>query len=125
MKDTRFLYSIATLAIGSILAIFVGFATGTLPKSAHQDMRVAPATFATTPAKKDCDCCSKMTPEALATFRKRSEALQEQRVTYQKAAKLITQYGREEGLRRLRQSHPEIAEHLEHFTDKDTVVEKH
>ena len=124
MKDTRFLYSIATLAIGSILSIFVGLATGMLPKSVPRCVRVAPATFGTTLAKKDCDCCSKMSPQELAAFRMRSEALKKRRVAYQKAAKLIAQYGREEGLRRIKQFAPEIAEQLENFTEKYTVAQE-
>ena len=125
MKDTYFLYSVATLAIGSILAIFVSLATGTLPKSTPRDGRVAPAVLLTTPAKKDCDCCNEMTAEELAASRERIASLKQQRLAYQKATELIKQYGLEEGLRRLKKSHPEIAEHLEYFTEKDTIAEKH
>ena len=125
MKDTYFLYSIATLAIGSILAIFVSLATGTLPKLTPRDGRVAPAVFLTTPAKKDCDCCNEMTAEEVAASRERIASLKKQRLAYQRASELIQQYGLKEGLRRVKEFAPEIAEHLEHFTEKDTVAEKH
>ncbi|MYB92658.1 hypothetical protein F4167_10995 [Candidatus Poribacteria bacterium] len=119
MKDTHFLYSIATLAIGSILAIFVSLATGTLPTSTP---RSASADFATTPAKKDCECCTGMTEAEKKAYRERTEKLQKQRQTYQKAVKLILKHGRPEALRRLKHSDPEIAEQLERFTVKDAAT---
>ena len=122
MKDTHFLYSIATLAVGSILAIFISFATGTLPTATPRE---ASAVRATTPTKKDCDCCAEMTPEELVASREQLAALREQRAAYQKATELIKQHGLEEGLRRIKQSHPEIAEQLEHFTEKYTVAQEH
>ena len=66
MKDTHFLYSVATLAIGSILAIFVGLATGSLPTSIPRE---ASAVIATTSITKDCNCCSDMSAEDLAASR--------------------------------------------------------
>ena len=125
MKDTHFLYSIATLAIGSILAIFVGLATGSLPTSIPREAREVSDAIATTPTKKDCDCCSKMSPQRLTAFRKRTEARRQQRTAYKKATELVKQYGFEEGIRRLKQFHPEILEQLEQFTEKDTVAEEH
>ncbi len=122
MKDTHFLYSIATLAIGSIIAIFVGLATGSLPTSIQREV---PAVLATIPAKKDCDCCNEMTAEEVGASRERITSLKKQRLAYQKASELIQQYGLKEGLRRIKEFAPEIAEHLEHFTEKDIVVEKH
>ena len=122
MKDTHFLYSIATLAIGSILAIFVCLATGSLPTSTPREASDA---IATTPAKKDCDCCSEITSEDLAASRERLASLRKQRQAYAKATELVKQYGLEEGLRRIKQSHPEIAEQLEKFTEKYTVAEEH
>ena len=125
MKDTHFLYSLATLAIGSILAIFVSLATGTLPKSTPREVRVAPAAFSTPPINKGCDCCGEMTPEELAASRERIASLKKQRLAYQKATELLKQYGLEEGLRRIKAFAPEIAEHLEYFTEKDTVAQEH
>ncbi|MYH83653.1 hypothetical protein F4141_23475 [Candidatus Poribacteria bacterium] len=67
----HFLYSIATLAIGSILAIFVGLATGFLPTSIPRKASVIRAT----PPQKDCDCCRQMTPQELAASREQLAAL--------------------------------------------------
>lgn len=122
MKDTSFLYSVATLAIGSILAIFVSLSTGTLPTSTPRE---ASAAFSTPLIKKDCDCCRERTPEKLAASRERLASLRKQRLAYQKASQLIQQYGLEEGLRRLKASHPEITKHLEYFIEKDRVAEEH
>ena len=122
MKDTHFLYSIATLAVGSILAIFASYATDTLPK---QTPRTLSPAIATTPIKKDCDCCRQMTPQELAASREQLAALRKQWQAYAKANELLKQHGIKEGLRRIKQSHPEIAEHLEHFTYKYTVAQEH
>ncbi len=65
-----------------------------------------------------------MTTEKSAASRKRIASFKK-RLAYQKASELIQEYGLKEGLRRLKKSHPEIAEYLEYFTEKDTVVEKH
>ena len=115
MKDTHFLYSIATLAIGSILAIFVGLATGTLPTATPRNASAALA-------KKDCSCCTEMTAAEKKAYRERAEKLHKQRAAYQNAVKLIRQHGRTEALRRLKHSDPEIAEQLEHFTAKDAAT---
>ena len=123
MKDTRFLYSIATLALGSIIAIFASYATNTLPTSTPRHS--SSVVIAATPAKKNCGCCPQMIPQELKTFRERNEKLRKQRQTYQKVAKLIIQYGREEGLRRLKQSDPEIAAQLEHVINKYSIVTAH
>ena len=119
MKDTHFLYSIATLAIGSILAIFVSLVTGTLPTSTPRE---ASGNFATTQAKKNCQCCTGMTEAEKKAHRERAEKLQKQRQAYQKAVKLILKHGRPEALRHLKHSDPEIAEELEHFTVKDAAT---
>lgn len=121
MKDTDFLYTVATLGLGSILAIFVCFGTGTLPTSTP---RGAGAVSTTPAVKKKCGCCAKVTPEVLAERRRQNRALREKRQAYEKATQLITQYGREEGLRRLKRSHPEIAKHLEQFTEKHPSSQK-
>ena len=125
MKDTHFLYSIATLAIGSIITIFVSYATNTLPTHTPRNSIAA---IATTPATKKCGCCTKMTPQdlkELKAFKQRNEKIRKQRQAYLKAAEFITQYGREEGLRRIRQIAPEVASQIEHFTEKYTTPAKH
>lgn len=121
MKDTHFLYSIATLAIGSLLAIFVSLATGTLPTSTPREASAS----LSTPAPKDCACCGEMTAEELAASRESLASLKKQRLAYQKASELLKQYGLEEGLRRLKASHPEVAEYLEEFTEKYSVAAEH
>lgn len=125
MKDTYFFYSVATLAIGSILVIFVSLAIGTLPTSTPREVRAADAARATTRPQKDCDCCRQMTPQELETSREQLAALRNQRAAYQKATELLKQYGLEKGLRRIKQSHPKIAEQLEDFTEKYTVAREH
>ena len=112
MKDTHFLYSIATLAIGSIIAIFVSYATDTLPMHTSRNSTVA---IAKTSATKNCSCCAKMTPQELRAFQQRNEKLRKQEQTYRKATELLKQYGLEEGLRRIRELDPKIASQLEHF----------
>ena len=108
MKDTHFLYSIATLAIGSIIAIFVSYATNTLPTHTPRNSTAAIATT-----------------QELRAFKQRNEKTPKQRQAYQKAAELITQYGREEGLRRLKQIAPEVASQIEHFTEKYSIAAEH
>ena len=122
MKDTHFLYSIATLAIGSILVIFVSYATDSLPIATS---RHSTAAIATPAAKKNCGCCAKMSPQELKTLQQRNEELRKQRTAYKKATELLKQHGLEEGLRRIKQSDPEIAAQLEHFTKKYTVAQEH
>ena len=122
MKDTNFLYSIVTLAIGSIIVIFVSYATNTLPTHTP---RYSTASIKTNPSKKNCACCSEMTPQEVAAFRQHNEALQKRQQAYKKADELLRQYGLEEGLRRIKQSAPEVAAQLESFTQKYTVDQKH
>lgn len=122
MKDTHFLYSIATLAFGSIFAIFASYATDTLPR--HTPRTPTPVIAATLVAK-DCGCCSKITAQDLKTFRQRNEALRKQRQAYAKATELLKQHGIKEGLRRIKQSHPEIASQFERFITEATALETH
>ena len=112
MKDTHFLYSIATFGLGSVIAIFVGCITNTLPM--HTQRYSAP-TLVRTPAKKKCVCCTQRTPQEKQEFIK-------QRKRYKRATTLIRQYGLEEGLLRIKQSDPAAAEVLEKFTKKGSVA---
>lgn len=56
MKDTYFLYTVAILAVLSILICFIGYATDRLPMSTprQQTSVVMP-----TSKEKSCACCSK------------------------------------------------------------------
>ena len=66
MKDTHFLYIIAVLAIVGLSAIFIGYATGTLPTYTPQQVETATsANEDTANVKKGCSCCK----EDLAKFR--------------------------------------------------------
>lgn len=110
MKDTHFLYSIATLALGSIIAIFVSYATNTLPTHGQRDSTPA---IATTSETKNCGCCTKITPQELKALRQRSEKLREHMKAYKHASDILKQFGIEEGIQKLKDSHPEIATQLE------------
>ena len=120
MKDTHFLYSIATLALGSILTIFASYATDTLPR--HTPHTSSPM-IATTPVAKSCGCCSKITLQELKASQRRNEALRKQRQAYAKATELLKQHGIKEGLRRIKQTHPEIASELERFITEANALE--
>ncbi len=115
MKDTHFLFSITTLALGSIVVIFVCYATNTLPE--HSPRKITHH-IEKAQVMKNCHCCTEITPQSLAHIREHWDI-------YKKANELLQQYGREEGLRRLKQSHPEVAAQLENFTEKNAVDPKH
>lgn len=61
MKDTHFLYAVAILAVVGIGAVFVGYATDTLPQHTSQPSDVK----RTTVEKKDCRCCSEKLDNAI------------------------------------------------------------
>lgn len=122
MKDTHFLYSIVTLALGSIIAILVCFATNSLPK---QTQRVVSSSTETSPKTKNCKCCVKISLQELKALLKQNQALQKQRQTYIIATELIEQYGLKEGIHRIKQTYPGVAAQLEFFIKKHTVATKH
>lgn len=112
MKDTHFLYSIATLTLGSIIAIFVGYGTNTLPMHTPRHSRPI---LTRTPTLKDCSCCVKLTPQELTASRQHIEKLRRQQQDYKRATELLKQYGAKEGFRLIKQFSPEIASQLESF----------
>ena len=57
MKDTHFLYIVLILGVVAISAVFVGYATGTLPTNAPQQVATTPTANSTIKAKKGCNCC--------------------------------------------------------------------
>lgn len=122
MKDTHFLYSIATIALGSIIAIFVSYGTNALPTATR---RAVTSAISTTLVTKSCSCCAKVVPQELETFQQRNEEVRKQRQAYVKATELLQQYGLQEGLRRIKQFDPEIAAHLEHFINIHSVTAAH
>ena len=70
MKDIHFLYAVLILGVVAISAIFVGYATGTLPTNASQQVSTTPTTNSTIKAKRGCNCCK----ANLAKFREFMEA---------------------------------------------------
>lgn len=82
MKDTHVLALVGTLALIAIAAVFVGYATDTLPKHTQRVITTAPpvspdteekATLAAAPKKKTCGCCK----ERMEKLRHHLEKLQE------------------------------------------------
>ena len=122
MKDTHFLYSIATLALGSIIAIFASYATDTLPMHTP---RTPSLMIATTPVVKTCSCCQKITAQESKSFRQRNEALRKQRQAYTKATELLEQHDIKDEMRRIKQSNPEITSQLESFITEANALETH
>ncbi|MDE0427339.1 MAG: hypothetical protein OXN25_20995 [Candidatus Poribacteria bacterium] len=114
MKDTNFLFSMTTLALGSIIVIFVSYATNTLPK--HSPRKITHP-IETARVIKNCSCCAEITPQALADIREHWEV-------YKKANELLQQHGREEGLRRLKQIAPTVAAQLEKLIEKKPVTQE-
>lgn len=89
MKDTHFLCVIAVLAIVGLSAIFIGYATGTLPTYTPRQIEATTSTNEdTTNVKKGCSCCK----EDLAKFReflekrKRRKATADQQANAQNTA---------------------------------------
>ena len=65
MKDTDFLYTIVILAAVAIVAVFVGYATETLPTNTPRQAATTPTGNVSNKAEKGCNCCK----ESLAKFR--------------------------------------------------------
>ncbi len=133
MKDTHFLYSIATLhsaASSQSLSVMPPVHFQCTHRTSTAVIAPAPAVFGLradrhSPAKtasKNCGYCAERSPQELAAFRQRHEKLQKQATAYRKPAELIKQYGLEEGLRRIKQSDLEIATQLESFIQKHSVT---
>ena len=79
MKDTHFLYVVATLFVIGISACFIGYATDTLPKHMPRQITttsvtaidtVQTATDISVQLKKDCHCCA----ERVTDFEKEMDA---------------------------------------------------
>lgn len=106
MKDTYFLYCVAILAIVGVFVCFIGYA-----KYTHKEVPVV----TTTVKKKDCVCCEEKNGEIVKTIRQNREKMIVYKKRYTQATDIITQYGLKEGLRKLKQSDPEIAAQFERF----------
>ncbi len=116
MKDIHFLYCIVILAVGSILFIFVSYATDNLPKQTPRNASDSAITL--TPKTKNCGCCAKLTPQEHKVLRKKLQ-------TYKKSAELLKEYGLKEGLRRIKAYDPNVSAQLEHFLSKSSAAAAH
>ncbi|MYG09214.1 hypothetical protein F4054_00700 [Candidatus Poribacteria bacterium] len=120
MKDTYFLYGVTILAILAISAVFISYATDTLPMSTpRQRASVAPPVQ--TGAKKPCGCCAEKTRQILKSLRQIREKSQEHQQQYKQAMRLFARYGTEEGLRRIKKETPEVAVFFERFIEKNAA----
>jgi len=88
MKETHLLYAVGILAFVAILAIFVSYATDTLPQQKQRVRITSPptptqkrgpvtntaraATGKTSRKKKDCACCSENMEKLKAHFQQRA-----------------------------------------------------
>ena len=117
MKDTYFLYGVAILAILGISAVFIGYATDTLPMSTPRH-RASVATPVQTVAEKSCGCCADKTRQIVKSLRQIREKSQEHQQQYKQAMRLYARYGHEEGLRRIRKETPAVAATLERLFEK-------
>lgn len=71
MKDTHFLYTFVVLGVVAISAVFVGYATDTLPTDTPRQVATTPSDNKLTgKTEKGCNCCG----ERLAKFREFMEA---------------------------------------------------
>lgn len=88
MKDIHVLFTVIMIVIVAISAVFVGYATDTLPTDAPRQIATAPIGSTAIKTKKGCSCCN----ERLAKFRefmekrKRQKAAAQQKVAAQPAA---------------------------------------
>lgn len=65
MKDTHFLGAAVVLAVVAIVAVFVGYATETLPTDAPRQAATTSTGNVSNKTEKGCGCCK----ERLAKFR--------------------------------------------------------
>jgi gamma-glutamyl:cysteine ligase YbdK (ATP-grasp superfamily) len=122
MKETYFLYGVAILAVVGILVCFIGYATNTLPM--HTQKQAPLITTSPTAKKKNCACCVEETADIVKAIRQNREKMLAHQQKYTQATKIITQYGLEEGLRKLKQSDPEIAAQFERILLKHPADSK-
>ncbi len=88
MKDTHILCTVITLAVVAIFAVFVGYATDTLPTNTPRQAEPTPAGNIIGKAKGGCGCCK----QRLAKFREfmemreRKKAAEQQKLEAQGTA---------------------------------------
>ena len=114
IRDTHFPYVVVVLAVIGIFSVFISYATDMLP--IHTSKQRTPlATSSRVVKKKSCACCTKTTVQDLEILRQNRQKRLAHQQRYTQATDLITQYGLEEGIRKLKQSDPEIAAQFERF----------
>ena len=57
MKDTHILFTVIILTVVAISAVFVGYATDTLPTDTPRQIATAPIGNTAVKTKKGCSCC--------------------------------------------------------------------
>ena len=88
MKDTHILLTVIMLAVVAIFAVFVGYATDTLPTNTPQQAEPRPAGNIIGKTKDGCGCCK----QRLAKFREfmemreRKKAAEQQKLEAQDTA---------------------------------------
>lgn len=78
MKDTHILFTVIMIAVVAIFAVFVGYATDTLPTNTPR--QVEPAGNIIGKAKGGCGCCK----QRLAKFREFMEMRERRKATEQR-----------------------------------------
>ena len=89
----------------------------------HQTKQTSAITT-TTGKKKNCACCAKETANIVKRFKQSREKINTYQKRYTQATDIITQYGFKKGLRKLKQSDPEIAVQFERFLVEHPVDSK-
>ncbi len=79
MKDKYVLFTVIILTVVAISAVFVGYATDTLPTDTPRQIATAPIGNAAIKTKKGCSCCK----ERLAKFREFMEKRKRQKAAAQ------------------------------------------
>ena len=79
MKDTYILFTVIILIVVAISAVFVGYATDTLPTDTPRQIATAPIGNTAIKTKKGCSCCK----ERLAKFREFMEMRERKKATAQ------------------------------------------
>lgn len=124
LNDERNLFSIRryhTPAVG-VLVCFIGYAKNMF--SMHTQKQPPVITTSPTAKKKNCACCAEETTDIVKAIRQNREKIIAHQQRHTQATDILTQYGLEEGLRKLKQSDPEIAAQFERILLKHPADSK-
>lgn len=108
MKRPYYLYGIGLLAFIGISLAFIGYATDTLPTSRSKQHTNTPQNIQHNIKKKDCDCCAEKVRDVLKELRQLRDKSEKHQQQIQQAMMLYTQHGPKEGLKRIRESTPDV-----------------